>query len=477
MQRAMPRRKASTESSAKIEVNEASLVRLGAKRLAALLFEASDADPVLARRLRMELLASDPIALGKEIDRQIQALRRARAFVDWRKIGDLAKTLDGLRASIASGLGERDPAAAAERLFAFLTLAQPSLERADDSNGRIGDVFRDACADLGAVVALIPDATAQLGVARRAFAAADQDGYGVLDNLVAHVAARLPAEPLSAFRELAEAELADAAADPQGEGSFPRRRWFCARALAAIADAQGDVDLFIAAEMAKGPRVRDDAGMAERLVRVGRPAEALALLDAAEPNPAKNTNRLEDIRIAALDALGRKGEAQEVRWAAFKRALRLQPLRDLLKRIDDFDADAKEDEALQFVSAHRDVVAALVFLIEWSNLRKAGELVRARRAELNGDYYWAFGPAAERLEDKEPLAATLLYRAMIDFALNAGRSTRYGHAARHLVDCERLGARIEDWGGAPDHGAYVGGLRAKHPRKSGFWSRMEPGPD
>ncbi len=123
----MTRRKAATESSAKIELNEASLARLGAKRLAALLFEASDADAVLARRLRMELLANDPVALGKEIDRQIQALRRARAFVDWRQIGNLVKTLDGVRASIVNGLGERDPAAAAERLFGFLTLAQPSL--------------------------------------------------------------------------------------------------------------------------------------------------------------------------------------------------------------------------------------------------------------------------------------------------------------------------------------------------------------
>jgi hypothetical protein len=468
----MPTRRAAPNTRAKAEVSEASLARLGPKRLAALLLAAADADAALRRRLRMELLADDPAALAKEIDGQIRSLRRAKSFVDWRKAADLVKTLDSLRASIIGELAAADPAAAAERLFAFFTLAEPSLNRTDDSTGRIGDVFRDACRDLGALVAKIADADAQLAIARRAFAAADADGYGVLDDLVAHVATQLPAAPLGDFRDMVEAELEDAAAAPVGKDRFPRRLWFCARALAAIADAQGDVDLFIAAEMAKGARVRDDAAMAERLISAGRPDEALSVLDAAEPNPGKQAWALEHMRIAALDALGRAEEAQLLRWAAFAGGLRAAPLRDYLKCLDDFDADAKEDEALAIVGEHGDVSAALSFLMDWPNLRKAGELVRQRRAELDGDCYWLYGPAGERLEDKEPLAASLLYRAMIDFTLNAGRSTRYGHAARHLADCKRLAPRIEDWQGAPDHGGYVTSLKTRHPRKIGFWSRV-----
>jgi hypothetical protein len=48
------------------------------------------------------------------------------------------------------------------------------------------------------------------------------------------------------------------------------------------------------------------------------------------------------------------------------------------------------------------------------------------------------GPAAEHLEPKEPLAATLLYRKMIEFTLDRARSSRYGHAARHLRSCAWL---------------------------------------
>jgi hypothetical protein len=42
-------------------------------------------------------------------NRQISTLRRSRSFVDWNKIGSLAKTIDGLRASIAGPLAAAAP--------------------------------------------------------------------------------------------------------------------------------------------------------------------------------------------------------------------------------------------------------------------------------------------------------------------------------------------------------------------------------
>jgi uncharacterized short protein YbdD (DUF466 family) len=77
------------------------------------------------------------------------------------------------------------------------------------------------------------------------------------------------------------------------------------------------------------------------------------------------------------------------------------------------------------------------------------------------------------LESREPLAATLLRRAMIDFTLGKARSSRYEHAARHLAECASLAPVVQDWSGAPDHKAYVAHLKAEHPRKTGFWSRVQ----
>ncbi|MEI6097012.1 MAG: DUF6880 family protein, partial [Alphaproteobacteria bacterium] len=82
-------------------------------------------------------------------------------------------------------------------------------------------------------------------------------------------------------------------------------------------------------------------------------------------------------------------------------------------------------------------------------------------------------PAAEALSARFPLAATLALRAMIDFTLNAGKSSRYQHAARHLAECDALAIQIEDFGTVEPHDSYVALMKKEHGKKTGFWSRAE----
>lgn len=59
---------------------------------------------------------------------------------------------------------------------------------------------------------------------------------------------------------------------------------------------------------------------------------------------------------------------------------------------------------------------------------------------------------------------------MIDFALTSARSSRYGHAARHLATCQSLAGEIGDWGESEPHAAYLARLKKTHGCKYGFWS-------
>ena len=79
-------------------------------------------------------------------------------------------------------------------------------------------------------------------------------------------------------------------------------------------------------------------------------------------------------------------------------------------------------------------------------------------------------PAADALAGKHPLAATLVLRSMIDFVLAKRRSSRYRHAARHLMECGSLVSSIRDFGRFETHEAYAIRLRGEHGRKSSFWS-------
>jgi hypothetical protein len=112
-------------------------------------------------------------------------------------------------------------------------------------------------------------------------------------------------------------------------------------------------------------------------------------------------------------------------------------------------------------------------LLHWpSALRQTAAEVERRHSELNGDDYELMGSLAEKLSADHPRAATLALRSMIDFTLAFTRSTRYGHAARHLQSCALLSRRIDDWGDIPDHEAYLASIRRDHARKSGFWGKM-----
>jgi hypothetical protein len=211
---------------------------------------------------------------------------------------------------------------------------------------------------------------------------------------------------------------------------------------------------------------------ARRLLNAGRAAEAYTVVQNAQPNPAKNGSELADLRIAALSALGRHEDTQAARWEEFVQTLREQPLRDFLNQLPDFEDMEKERQALAFAADFHDPHHALEFLTTWPDLNRAAALVQRRIGAIDGNCYWILAPAAERLEAKQPLAATLLYRRMIEFTLDRARSSRYGHAARHLASCAWLATTVTDWKGQVSHEEYLSELRRRHGRKSGFWNRV-----
>ena len=246
-------------------------------------------------------------------------------------------------------------------------------------------------------------------------------------------------------------------------------------ALQEIADAQGDVDGFIAQYDAKTRKVPAIAAeIAQRLLAAGRLEEAWNAIEAAVPRQRAQEDWLdfewEDARIAVLEALGRTTEAQEARWHCFERALSSAHLREYLKRLPDFDDVEVEEKALDLVKKDKNFSGALGFLISWPDINRAAALVMERRRELDGDRYEILTPAFEVLAGKHKLAAVLALRAMIDFALNRNRSSRYKHAARHLLSCAGLSSGIETFEGLESHDAYVARLWREHGRKSSFWS-------
>ena len=442
--------------TSKKTLNAKNLEALGAERLAELLMEISRGNAAAKRRLRLELAgAQSPSEVAKEVRKRLTTIARSRSFVDWQNRRTLVEDLETQRCAIVDQVAKADPAEALELIWRFMALANSVFGRCDDSSGTVIGIFHAACRDLGEIAQaakLAPEVLAE-----RVFNALNENDYGQYDDLIGTLSPALGPTGLEQlkerFLELSKAPLEkpkdkDRRVIGWGTGGplyadeiASRQRETTIRlALQEIADAQGDVDAFIAQQSKAAKTVpRVAAEIARRLLDAGRAEEAWNAINAVDENrPGWIPFEWEEVRLDVMEALGRKDEAQAFRWQCFERTLNSAHLRAHLKRLPDFDDVEAEERAMSYAVRFPNVHQALAFMVSWPALDKAAALVIQRSGELDGDHYEILSPAADALAAKYPLAATLLLRAMIDFSLKKNRVKRYRHAARHFADARAL---------------------------------------
>ncbi len=469
------------------------LEALGAPRLAELLLEIAHGEGAIQRRLRLALAAHDaPERVAAEVRKRLAQIERAGAFLDDHRARVLATDLDMQRRAIVEQVAKVDTGEALELMWRFLDLAGSVHERTGDRNFEFEAIFSTACSDLGPLAERAnPDPVA---LADRVFEAIDDNGYGQYDGLIAILAPALGGKGLDHLKarlvELSRTLIDKPPADRRGifilgpggpvyagEMDSSGRAFGIRLALERIADLQGDVDGYIEQhDEASRKRPYIAAQIARRLLAAGRADEALRTLDAAK-HDGRDRSKLdwldfgwEDARIDVLDALRRGEEAQAMRWSCFEHTLSARHLRAWLDRLPDFEDDEGERRALDHAERHKSLAKALSFLVSWKAIDRAAHLVVRRVQEIDGDDYLVLTPAAQALAEKHPLAATLLLRAMVEFALTKARAGRYRHAAKHLAECATLATAIPAYEPFETHEAWAAHLQSRHGRKWGFWS-------
>jgi hypothetical protein len=427
--------------------------------------------------------------VAREVKKRLAIIAKAHAFIEWPKIKAVVADLELQRRTIAEQVMKINAAQALDLMWEFLGLANSILNRCDDSNGVVGHVFRTALEDLARLANEVRPAPESL--AEQTYAALIENHFGQYDGLVEALSQALGRQGLkhlkARFIELSNRAVpkpVDSERKVTGWGTGGafyeddvkerQRKSTVRQALQDIADALGDVDGFIAehSEQAKAsPAIAAD--IAIRLLAVGRVNEAWAAINEIDEKlRGWIPFEWEETRIAILEALGRPEEAQAFRCSCFEHSLNANHLRAYLKRLPDFEDIEAEERALNLVSGTENHLHALHFLTAWPALDKAAQLVERRAGEWDGNRYEYLTPAADALETKHPLAATILRRAMIDYTLKNAKSKRYCHVARHLLECESLAAVIVDFRMIAPHKVYVSALKAQHGRKAGFWEHV-----
>ena len=455
----MAARTSSGKSASKRTLNAANLKGLGASRLAELLLELAADDANAKRRLRLELAAREsPAAVARLARTRLGALRKGKSPIAAKRMPAVLEDLKAHHRAILGTAVKEKPALGLELMWLLVGAAASVRERrsmdpgvwelAEEATNQLGEVARAAKAD---PETLAEEITATLV----------EDQWGAAESI-----------PVLA-PTLGKAGLAHLKRRMRDESLFRHTRQ---AALLRIADAEGDVDSFIRLHSAEERKLRRNAAaFARRLCAADRTEEALEALDAAEDRPDPDDYLTdeppfawEDARIAALDALGRHDEAQEMRWSVFETTLSAPHLRAWLGRFPEFDDIEAEERAFDHAARFPDATQALEFFVSWPDPGRAAALVLRRAKALDGEQDRILDPAAEALAARHPLAATLVLRSMIEFTLSGSHRDRYKHAARCLAACSGLAPAIAGFRGHPDHGAYVAWLRKKHPYQFDF---------
>jgi hypothetical protein len=459
-----------------IEITQEALVALGVERLATMLMEHAVRDGSLARKLKLALAASaGEDSLAKALAQRIRALARDDRFIEWNEASSFAHEIDQIRAAIVDDLAPRAPPMAADLLADLVHTSDAVFERADDSSGAIGDVYREAVEDWGRVWCRISERQPDT-LAATVLHEFRNDDYGIKDGIIAAFADALGERGLKALHGLLQAEIEQlSVSQPHAKGGWDHERAVLTRGLAEVADARHDVDAYVEAVSREAFPERQASEVARRMLAAGRPGEALDWLDRAGSGRHEPGHPGEiDLRIAALEALGRDAEAQTARWDWFKKTLSFDHFRDYLERIPAAERRHWTDRAIATAEErHQDIASALRFLTRIDETEAAERLVLARAEEIDGHLYFVLRPVAEALAPAHPLGAVILYRAMTLAVLGAARSKFYRYAARDLLSAGQAAERVTDWHGLPDHAAFLRRLRQEHGRKHSFWPLLE----
>ena len=309
----------------KISLNAQNLEALGAKRLAELLIEIGDGNAAVKRRLRLALAgAQSPAEASREIRKRLSAISRSRTFVDWQNRRALVEDLETQRRAIVDHVAKTDPKEALELMWSFMGLASSVFARCDDGSGTVIGIFHEGVSDLGRLAEAAKADKTEL--ADRTYQALLDNEYGQFDRLIAALRPALgdvgleqlkqrfialSKEPVKKPKDQERRKVGWSMSGPIYEDDIDNRHRASVihLALREIADAQGDVDAFVAqydAPTRKVPKIA--AEIARRLLAAGRADEALRIVEAAERSrPGWPEFEWEDARIDVLDAFESAG--------------------------------------------------------------------------------------------------------------------------------------------------------------------------
>lgn len=437
------------------------LIDLGKETLAEALLELASRNN--AADDLVERLIATPLENIQRFKTKLAAIKRSRRFIRWGEAAGFARELQGLLHELEFSVS--DPEQGAELVAAFYETDKGTLGNCDDSSGHVGDVYRYEAKELFIGYARrCPDKERLVNLVLKLNR---DDDYGVRDALIDCATDYLPKSSIcTLINRLQEA------ADKEKDEYENRCRLHL---IESLARQIGDAPLFERTRIAAWGKLSTAAcvDIAGVYLETGDARTALSWLEKICADDTFQAHERDRLLLEILAQLGESQKQADVAWRMFRRHRCKDSLEALLSVIGEEQRECVISEEVKLILTNQSLsLSDAAFLVDMGRIEEAEHYLLERPEQLNGDLYGTLLPLAEAMETRaRDLAATVVYRALLDSILRRGQTKTYPHGVRYLKKLDRLATSISDWRGHGAHDVYLQQLRQNHGRKSSFWTQ------
>ncbi len=423
---------------------------------------------LLDTRIERLLLKNDTSALIKTLKKEIKSLGRSSYFYSYYQAGELAHNVYQLKSEIEDNVLPDFPDQAFQLVNDLLETAENSLNRCDDSDGSVGDVYLDICLLWlkSASLSSVP-ATGWLPIIKQL---ADSNDYGVLDPLLPNANILLSQGELRQLAAYYEDGLR-ASLKTKKRDEFRDISWSVN--LHSVAEALKDPAIYIQATLlvSPSPNHMQMESMVEFSLHCGAYDEAMKWLqkDWGESGWKKpNATRL-SLLADCYQGLNQP----EKRLAALIELMDIEPTFENFQKVEPLvsedDVRQLREQLIIAVLKESELDDQLDPLLKLNEYSKAEELAIKGVNEIAEWHYTQLLSLLDEVPEHGHILRIILLRCLADDILEGGRTQAYHHAARYLHQLDKLDQEVNTYSSLPTHVDYMERVKAKHKRKSSFW--------
>ncbi len=203
----------------------------------------------------------------------------------------------------------------------------------------------------------------------------------------------------------------------------------------------------------------------------GNPLGATRWLRQIKDKSIHSQSDADQLRIQIAQAQGDTVERDAAALREFQRGRSAAAFEALLAIVGEPKrSELMQSERVAILQSQELDVGDVEFLCEFGFDSDAEIHLLKHADQLNGRDYFDLPKLATTLKKcKRILAATLIWRALLDDILKTARLKAYSHGRKYLAALDAAALTVSDWRGVIPHLQYRTELVERHSRKTSFW--------